>query len=521
MKYILKGTIVTFNESGDIINDGFVCVDEKKIVSVAAKEPDIPSSFNGVTKIKTDGYIYPGLIDLHNHLPFDFLPLWKIDGNKPFRDRYEWPRLKRYELEISTPANLLAITNGVELVKYCEVKSLIGGVTTIDGYSKFKGTYAAWLLRNVEVEPFGSLEPPVFQSVQPIRPDEFLDYSKKMDMGNAFIYHLAEGISKELEKEFDELKTHNLLRDKLVAIHCNALRKTHFAEFGQKGVTLVWSPLSNMLLYGSTARVSYAKKNGVLICLGPDWSPTGSKNLLWELKVADLINKKGLGKIFSDKELVDMVIINPAKAIRWDDRLGRIAPNYIADILVTERLNKDPYRSLIKTTERNIRLVTIEGRPRFGDVDLLNMLGLQDHETLQIGSIKKGIDILEPGVAFGNITLQEVKTRLTETLQDPKKAAHQYRDKPLTFGFGEVPPQLEIEDFPDSNSGGLNVVPKFSISGVLDRVIGMTEAELSSFPRELDPLSIYEDKGRFMQTLKSNKNVPKYLYDLEKIVGST
>ena len=518
MKYILKGTIVTFNESGDIINDGFVCVDEKKIVSVAAKEQDIPSNFNSVAKIETGGYIYPGLIDLHNHLPFDFLPLWKIDGNKPFRDRYEWPRLKRYELEISTPANLLAITNGVELVKYCEVKSLIGGVTTIDGYSKFKGTYAAWLLRNVEVEPFGSLEPPVFQSVQPIRPDEFLDYSKKMDKGNAFIYHLAEGISKELEKEFDELKKHNLLRDKLVAIHCNALRKTHFADFGQKGVTLVWSPLSNMLLYGSTARVSYAKKNGVLICLGPDWSPTGSKNLLWELKVADLINKKGLGKIFSDKELVDMVIINPAKAIRWDDRLGRIEANYLADILVTERLNKDPYRSLIKATERNIRLVTIEGRPRFGDFDLLNMLGLQDFETLQIGSIKKGIDILEPGVAFGNITLEEVKTRLTETLQDPQKAARMYRDKPVTFKFGEEPPQLEIEEFPVSVGDGSDVVPMFSISDVLERVIGMTEAELSFFPSELDPLSIYEDKGSFFQTLKSNKNVPKYLYDLEKIV---
>ena len=138
MKYILKGTIVTFNESGDIINDGFVCVDEKKIVSVAAKEQDIPSNFNSVAKIETGGYIYPGLIDLHNHLPFDFLPLWKIDGNKPFRDRYEWPRLKRYELEISTPANLLAITNGVELVKYCEVKSLIGGVTTIDGSRSLK-----------------------------------------------------------------------------------------------------------------------------------------------------------------------------------------------------------------------------------------------------------------------------------------------------------------------------------------------------------------------------------------------
>lgn len=96
-----------------------------------------------------------------------------------------------------------------------------------------------------------------------------------------------------------------------------------------------------------------------------------------------------------------------------------------------------------------------------------------------------------------------------------------YKDKPVTFGLGEVRPELEIEDFPTSVSGEPDVVPTFSISDVLDRVIGMTEAELEFFPRELDSLSFYEDKGLFMQTLKNNKNVPKYLYDLEKIVGST
>jgi hypothetical protein len=149
---------------------------------------------------------------------------------------------------------------------------------------------------------------------------------------------------------------------------------------------------------------------------------------------------------------------------------------------------------------------------------LLNILGLQDYETLQIGSIQKGIDILEPGVAFGNITLEEVKTRLTETLQDPQKAARMYKEKPVTLKFGEESPQLEIEEFPVSVGDGSDVVPMFSISDVLERVIGMTEAELSFFPSELDPLSIYEDKGSFFQTLKSNKNVPKYLYDLEKIV---
>jgi cytosine/adenosine deaminase-related metal-dependent hydrolase len=85
-----------------------------------------------------------------------------------------------------------------------------------------------------------------------------------------WFYIVAKGISKDLLKEFEDLKNHDLLRDKLVASHCNALGKKHFIDFGQKGVTLVWSSLSNLLLYGSTAKVSYAKKNGVLICLGPD-----------------------------------------------------------------------------------------------------------------------------------------------------------------------------------------------------------------------------------------------------------
>jgi hypothetical protein len=69
---------------------------------------------------------------------------------------------------------------------------------------------------------------------------------------------------------------------------------------------------------------------------------------------------------------------------------------------------------------------------------LLDVLGVHDYEIIQIGSTKKGIDISEPGVAFGNITLEQVKTRLTETLQDPQKAAGMHKDKPITFSLGEV-----------------------------------------------------------------------------------
>ena len=43
------------------------------------------------------------------------------------------------------------------------------------------------------------------------------------------------------------------------------------------GGRMVWSPFSNLLLYGRTADIARAKQEGVLMALGSDWSPTGSK----------------------------------------------------------------------------------------------------------------------------------------------------------------------------------------------------------------------------------------------------
>ena len=50
-----------------------------------------------------------------------------------------------------------------------------------------------------------------------------------------------------------------------------------------QGASLVWSPRSNVSLYGDTALVSVYKRMGVNVALGTDWLPTGSMNLLREL----------------------------------------------------------------------------------------------------------------------------------------------------------------------------------------------------------------------------------------------
>ena len=95
----------------------------------------------------------------------------------------------------------------------------------------------------------------------------------------------------------------------------------------------MWSPLSNYLLYGGSADVAAAKAAGLLIGLGSDWSPSGSKNLLGELKVARLVSDS-LGHIFTDRELVALVTTNPARILKWHAELGSIEQGKRADLLV-------------------------------------------------------------------------------------------------------------------------------------------------------------------------------------------
>jgi cytosine/adenosine deaminase-related metal-dependent hydrolase len=73
-------------------------------------------------------------------------------------------------------------------------------------------------------------------------------------------------------------------------IHGVALRKPDFEKMAAAGVGLIWSPRSNIELYGETADVATAKAvkvkedQRITIALAPDWSPSGSDGVLQELK---------------------------------------------------------------------------------------------------------------------------------------------------------------------------------------------------------------------------------------------
>lgn len=158
-----------------------------------------------------------------------------------------------------------------------------------------------------------------------------------------FFYHLSEGTDEASRQHYMDLDMQGTwaINGNLVAIHCTALQPSDFGRM-TTAAGIVWSPLSNYLLYGKTTEVAAAKQAGVRIALGADWSPSGSKNLLGEIKIAKFVSDNS-GGLFSVEELVRMATTTPAKMAQWDPYIGSIEAGKKADLLVVSGSSADGY----------------------------------------------------------------------------------------------------------------------------------------------------------------------------------
>jgi cytosine/adenosine deaminase-related metal-dependent hydrolase len=139
-------------------------------------------------------------------------------------------------------------------------------------------------------------------------------------------------------------------------------------------VPLVWSPASNLALYGRTADVLTAMEEGVTVALAPDWTVTGSDNLLEEMKVAWEYSQQSLEGRITARDLFAMATVNAAKVAGVDGFLGRLEPRHGADLFLAQKLDDDPFASLLKTHPRHVELVFVDGRPLYGDATRLQAL---------------------------------------------------------------------------------------------------------------------------------------------------
>jgi 5-methylthioadenosine/S-adenosylhomocysteine deaminase len=502
---LLRGTVVTMDPRRTILENGNVLIHDGQITAVwqGRKVPDGVLIVNAIKPdLGPDALIFPGLINLHDHPNYDVLHLWPAPashkqpdlgrplGTEPYANRYQWNRMSgnespEFDRLIANPSNLLVdlLKLGPEVGKYAEVKAILGGETTFAG-GEDQAT-RGFLIRNVDQTNFGRdrIELHV-KKIDDLKDDledegfhtDLTDLLDRMHDGeiDAWLVHLAEGVRDGQRRpgdpdssrsEFYTLLDKGLLTDMTVIVHGNGLEPVDFVLMRSApnirtrgpgdglGAKLVWSPLSNLLLYGQTALVYHALNAGIVVSLGTDWSPSGSRNLLDELKIADITlrdsrllesdrdliqslsitgkSDEGVraAEILLDKLLVEMVTVNPAKTVRWSNEVGSIEVGKFADLMVitkpihspTRNMPDSPYRNLIDATEKDVRLVLVNGQPLAGDVALMALLNPGDYEVIEStsGCFQKAVDVTNPVLRNGGT---ETFAYIQQTLSDALKA---------------------------------------------------------------------------------------------------
>jgi hypothetical protein len=116
-KFVLRGTIV----NPDQVLKGEVVIDGDTITCVAADCTD-PAGATQITV--TNAYIFPGFIDAHNHVAYNFLPKWTPP--KVYQRRSQWQASPSYKT-FKKPYDENKKTLFCEIVKYGEVKALLSG----------------------------------------------------------------------------------------------------------------------------------------------------------------------------------------------------------------------------------------------------------------------------------------------------------------------------------------------------------------------------------------------------------
>lgn len=361
-----------------------------------------------------------GFIDLHGHLKYNVIPLWS-EAHGQFGNRFQWRGMSGYKKNVTGPLNNPALGEAsdasslyCQTYQYAEIKALAGGVTSVQGIGQDSTCTKGILARNVEIEEDYNLATDAKASMEIVNPEaavlfsekvfpsmiqnkksmnevleplqttegalnsrqtQFLEslksylgyFTRMLPEGDlrGLIVHLSEGRSTDQynKLEYKFANKLGLAKKGLVVIHGVGMDEKDLADAASKNISLVWSPFSNLILYGDTLNPELAFKHNVNVTLGSDWTPSGTKNLLDEVKIARrYAQSKGMTQV-TDKKLYEMMTINPAKALRLADRLGRLEEGFLADIVAIrlKSTKTNPYTQIVTAQQSDIQYVMVGG----------------------------------------------------------------------------------------------------------------------------------------------------------------
>ena len=390
---LLRGTVLA---PGEVFRGGSVAVDAAgRITCVGC---DCAAMAAGATEINcANGVISPGLINAHDHITFNQNAPYTVRSDERYEHRHDWRRGQNGHTSIPAPGNA---SNDQQA--WHELRMVMSGTTSINGSGGVAGFLRNLDRSSAQMEGLGQRT--VSYQTFPLGDSggqrlmmgcgyPNIDPTSDATGTDAYAPHVAEGIDSTARNEFLCIRSgmNDLVQRQSAFVHGIALLPIDIAEMATDGTKLIWSPRSNITLYGETARVTEYARLGVTISLGTDWMPSGSMNMLRELRCADDLNRNFMGGFFSDEQLWLMATRNAAQALAVEDATGAIAVGLVADLAVYNGATNRDHRAVLSAGAQDVSLVLRGGTVLFGDAEAVNGLpGGAMCDTLDVcGTMKR------------------------------------------------------------------------------------------------------------------------------------
>jgi cytosine/adenosine deaminase-related metal-dependent hydrolase len=318
-----------------------------------------------------DSFIYPALINTHDHMQGNYLP--RV-GPKPgtfYLTWLPWDNDLKASATFSERSHLLK----EELYTFSAYKCLFSGVATVNDH--FPQVLNKAILPNLPIRAILNYGLAHEASSYDLKWGDGVEIEHERAVQNKwpFITHLAEGFDEESMNGVPALEKMGILDKHCLLIHCIGFSDEDIRKVAKAGASVSWCGASNMFMFNVTCKIRKMLEAGVNVTIGTDSSATGSYNFFAEIHYDRELYRRMYGEDLPAKKIFEMVTINAARAFWMEDRIGTLEEGKLADILVLKGRVSDPYENLASASMEDIEFLSLEGVPLYGELRFLDILG--------------------------------------------------------------------------------------------------------------------------------------------------
>jgi 5-methylthioadenosine/S-adenosylhomocysteine deaminase len=314
-------------------------------------------------RVGSEAFVYPGLINVHDHLRGNYLPRVGPPDGRPYPNWAPWDA----DLKASPVYEERSALSVAQMYLLGGYKNLFSGVATVHDHfpHELNDAYLDGLpIRAIKdyclAHECSSFDLGWGEGIE-------IEHARAREKLWPFVTHLEEGFDAESMDGVGILERAEALDELDLLVHCIGLSDEDIKKLKRSLSSVAWCPASNYFMFNLTCKVRKLLRSGINVALGTDSTHTGSVNLLEEMKFARKVYRDIYGEDLPAKTLFDMVTANAAKALALSGKAGVIEPGAWADIAIFRTKADDPYESLLLAECGDLELLTVGGLPVYGD----------------------------------------------------------------------------------------------------------------------------------------------------------